>query len=236
VTDDPRLAAEQRARLLIDQQLADAGWLVQDRKHINLFAGLGIAVREVIMAKGHGRVDYLLYVDKRVVGVIEAKPVGTTLSGVEWQSAMYAEGLPPEVRLKALTVDGRLPFIFEASGTETHFTNGYDPQPRARRLFNIPKPETLARILRDAERDPARPTWRAKVRALPALDERPMRKAQAAASIDPSDKTVTQNRQEATRVTLKHCRSRPRSTLPSVWVAVMSTRANTGPDQIIRIA
>ena len=56
--------------VLIDQQLADAGWLVQDRKHINLFAGLGIAVREMIMAKGHGRVDYLLYVDKRVVGVI----------------------------------------------------------------------------------------------------------------------------------------------------------------------
>ncbi|WP_211323226.1 type I restriction-modification enzyme R subunit C-terminal domain-containing protein [Amycolatopsis palatopharyngis] len=181
MTDDPRLAAEQRARVLIDQQLADAGWLVQDRKHINLFAGLGIAVREMIMAKGHGRVDYLLYVDKRVVGVIEAKSVGTTLSGVEWQSAMYAEGLPPEVRLKALTVDGRLPFVFEASGTETHFTNGYDPQPRSRRLFNVPKPETLARVLRDAERDPARPTWRAKVRTLPVLDERPMRKAQVAA-------------------------------------------------------
>ena len=167
--------------MLIDHQLADAGWLVQDRKHINLFAGLGIAVREMIMAKGHGRVDYLLYVDKWVVGVIEAKPVGATLSGVEWQSAMYAEGLPPEVRLKALTVDGRMPFVFEASRTETHFTNGYDPHPRARPLFNVPKPEALARILRDAERDPARPTWRAKVRALPVLDEPPMRKAQVAA-------------------------------------------------------
>jgi type I restriction enzyme R subunit len=181
VADDPRLAAEQRARVLIDQQLTNAGWLVQDRKDINLFAGQGVAVREMIMARGHGRVDYLLYVDQRVVGVIEAKPVGTTLSGVEWQSAMYADGLPPEVRLKALAVDGRLPFVFEASGSETHFTNGYDPQPRARRLFNVPKPETLARILRDAERDLARPTWRAKVRALPALDERPMRKAQVAA-------------------------------------------------------
>ena len=51
------------------------------------------------MAPGHGRADYLLYVDKRAVGVIEAKPQGTTLSGVEWQSAMYAEGLPADVRL-----------------------------------------------------------------------------------------------------------------------------------------
>jgi type I restriction enzyme R subunit len=100
-----------------------------------------------------------------------------TLSGVEWQSAMYADRLPPEVRLKALTVDGRLPFVFEASGSETHFTNGYDPQPRARRLFNVPKPETLARIPRDAQRDPTQPTWR----ALPVLDERPIRKAQVAA-------------------------------------------------------
>lgn len=181
MTDAPRLAAEQQARVLIDQQLTNAGWLVQDRKLINLFAGQGVAVREMIMASGHGRVDYLLYVDQQVVGVIEAKPIGVTLSGVEWQSALYADGLPAEVRLKALTVDGRLPFVFEASGSESHFTNGHDPQPRARRLFNFPKPGTLARILRDAKSDPTRPTWRAKVRVLPALDERPMRKAQVAA-------------------------------------------------------
>ena len=127
--DNARLAAEQRARVLIDAQLVAAGWAVQDKKDLNLFAAQGVAVREVVMAAGHGRADYLLYVDKRAVGVIEAKPEGTPLSGVEWQSAMYAEGLPADVRLKALTVDGRLPFVFEASGTETHFTNGYDPEP-----------------------------------------------------------------------------------------------------------
>ncbi|HZI96642.1 MAG TPA: hypothetical protein VFD41_03845, partial [Actinomycetales bacterium] len=125
---DVRLAAEQRARAIIDRQLSAAGWVVQDRGDLNLFAGTGVAVREVIMASGHGRADYVLYVGKRAVGVVEAKPEGTTLSGVEWQSAMYAEGLPPGVRLKALTVDGRLPFVLEASGSETHFTNGYDPE------------------------------------------------------------------------------------------------------------
>ncbi len=84
------LAAEQRARLLIDDQLQAAGWAVVDRKDLNLFTPQGSAVREAIMAAGHGRADYLLYVDKQVVGVIEAKPQGTPLSGVEWQSAMYA--------------------------------------------------------------------------------------------------------------------------------------------------
>ena len=172
------LAAEARARVLIDGQLAAAGWVVQDTRNLNLSAAQGVARREAIMAAGHGRADYLLYLDRRVVGVIEAKPVGTPLSGVEWQSAMYSAGLPAEVRLSVVTRDGRLPFVFEASGTETHFTNGYDPEPRSRRLFAFPRPETLARILRDADEDPERPTWRAKVQALPALRVDGLRPAQ----------------------------------------------------------
>jgi type I restriction enzyme R subunit len=176
-----RLAAEQRARVLIDRQLEAAGWVVQDKKDLNLYAGDGIAVREVVLKAGHGRVDYLLYVHKAVVGVIEAKPQGTPLSGVEWQSAMYAEGLPADVRLKALTKDGRLPFVFEASGTETHFTNGFDPEPRARSFFGFPRPKTLARTVRAATENPDAPTWRGKVRSLPDLDTAPLRPAQITA-------------------------------------------------------
>lgn len=175
-----QLAAEQRARAAIDRQLAAAGWSVQDRKGLNLFARQrGIAVREVIMKAGHGRVDYLLYVDKAVVGVIEAKPMGTPLSGVEWQSAMYATGLPDDVRKKALDPEGRLPFVFEASGTETHFTNGFDPVPRSRRIFNFPKPATLAATIRSANDEPSiAPTWRGKVLDLPALEQSGLRPAQ----------------------------------------------------------
>ena len=115
-TDDDLLPAEARARRLIDEQLTQAGWKVQDKKDLNLFAGQGIAVREAVMKPRHGRVDYLLYVDRAVVGVIEAKPIGTPLSGVEWQSAMYAEGLPADVRLAATTTEGRLPFCSNAPG------------------------------------------------------------------------------------------------------------------------
>ncbi|MGW9467370.1 type I restriction endonuclease subunit R [Cellulosimicrobium funkei] len=191
--DASRLPAEQRARVLIDAQLQAAGWFVQDGKALNLFAGTGVAVREVVMAQGHGRVDYLLYVDKRVVGVIEAKPEGTTLSGVEWQSAMYATGLPEAHRKRAVVHHGRLPFVFEASGSETHFTNGYDPDPRARRLFNVPKPSTLARVLREAHADPERATWRAKVRVLPELDVAPLRPAQIEA-IKGTEQSLAQQR------------------------------------------
>ncbi len=192
-SDGERLAAEQRARVLIDRQLIQAGWVIQDRSSMNLFAGPGVAVREMIMKRGHGRADYLLYVDKKAVGVIEAKPEGMTLSGVEWQSAMYAEGLPADARLKALTVSGRLPFVVEASGRETHFTNGFDPMPRARRIFQFPRPSTLSRAMRDAAAQPEQPTWRARVQSMPALDPAPMRPAQIIA-INGVEKSLRERR------------------------------------------
>jgi len=163
----------------IDRQLRAAGWAVVDRRDLNLFTPQGSAVREVIMAPGAGRADYLLYLDKRVVGVIEAKPMGTPLSGVEWQSARYAAGLPHGTR--AVTIGDKLPFVFEANGIETHFTNGFDPHPRARRFFGFPRPETLARWIRDAEQTPDAATWRAKVAAMPALMTEGLRPAQITA-------------------------------------------------------
>lgn len=97
---EARLAAEQRPRVVIDRPLTDAGWAVQDKKDLNLLASEDVACREVVMKTSHGRADYVLYVATKAVGIIEAKPAGTTLSGVEWQSAMYANGLPPDVRLR----------------------------------------------------------------------------------------------------------------------------------------
>ena len=97
--DASRLPAEARARMLIDRQLSEAGWSVQDKKTMNLFAARGVAIREVTLKPGHGRADYLLYVDQAAVGVIEAKPEGTPLSGVEWQARYTPTACPPDVRL-----------------------------------------------------------------------------------------------------------------------------------------
>jgi len=141
VTDGGGLTPERRARVLIDAQLGAAGWQVCDSAS---------AVREVRMKRGHGQVDYLLYVDRKIVGVAEAKPEGTALSGMEWKSAMYADGLSSAQELQSVVHQGRLPFVLEASGSETHLTNGYDPDPRAQRVFTFPQPATLARILPDA--------------------------------------------------------------------------------------
>jgi hypothetical protein len=53
-----------------------AGWVVQDTTDLNLIAGPGIAVREVVMKPGHGRIDYLLYADKAVGGLPRIRSKG----------------------------------------------------------------------------------------------------------------------------------------------------------------
>lgn len=174
----PNPKPEEQARVLIDEQLVRAGWHVCNRNEIELVNHAGTAVREVIMDSGHGRVDYLLYFGTRVVGVIEAKPVGTPLTGVEWQSSQYADGLPEAYRLDAVLKHGRLPFVYEASGSETRFTNGFDEIPRARQVYNFHQPETLARFVREYEENPTAANWRAKVHAMPSYDHYPLRPAQ----------------------------------------------------------
>ena len=132
---------EQEARVNIDRMLESAGWIVQDLGSLNLGAGRGVAVREFPLKSGHGFTDYLLYVDQRAVGVVEAKPLGFTLTGVEVQSGKYSTGLPD-----FLTAPIRpLPFLYESTGEVTQFTNGLDPEPRSREVFSFHTPAILAR-------------------------------------------------------------------------------------------
>ncbi|MEJ8840101.1 type I restriction endonuclease subunit R [Ramlibacter sp. AN1133] len=134
---------EARARLTIDALLAAAGWAVQDVAAVNLHASPGVALREFPLNTGFGCADYLLYVDGKACGVIEAKKQGATLTGVETQSGRYAQGLPASLP----AWHRPLPFLFESTGVETHFTNGLDPQPRARSVFAFFRPELLAEWL-----------------------------------------------------------------------------------------
>ncbi len=74
------MTPEAQARVRIDELLTLAGWSVQDAKAADLYAALGVALRELPMKAGHGKADYVLYVDQRAIGVIEAKPVGYPLA------------------------------------------------------------------------------------------------------------------------------------------------------------
>jgi type I restriction enzyme R subunit len=155
-----RAKPEAKTREQIDDQLTDAGWLIQDRAAASIHARPGVAIREFPLIGGP--VDYLLYVDGAAAGAVEAKKEGWTLTGVEGQSKRYSEGLPT-----ALPAYRRpLPFLYESTGIETQFTNLLDPEPRSRETFTFHRPETHREWLRQAGYEQSR-------RALPGIAEAP---------------------------------------------------------------
>ena len=134
------MTLEQLAGQEIDRLLTAAGWAVQDFKHAHIHAARGVAIREFQLNPGFGEADYLLYVDGKAAGIIEAKKQGATLTGVEVQSGKYAQGLPATLPAWRRP----LSFVYESTGAETHFTNALDPEPCARGVFAFHRPETLA--------------------------------------------------------------------------------------------
>jgi type I restriction enzyme, R subunit len=135
------MTPEQKARQLIDSLLIQSGWVVQDYADLNLYAGAGVACREFPLKSGFA--DYLLYADGKCIAVVEAKPEGHTLTGVETQSGKYLEGLPanlPHFRLP-------LPFAYESTGTVTQFTNYLEADAASREVFSFHRPEELLRLI-----------------------------------------------------------------------------------------
>ena len=129
---------EQKARDNIDALLRQAGWVVQSANKIDLNDGLGQAVREY--QTDIGPADYVLFVDKKAVGVIEAKreEEGQRLTAHEPQTEGYATA-----KLKWVNNKEPLPFLYESTGIITRFTDGRDPKPRSREVFCFHRPETL---------------------------------------------------------------------------------------------
>lgn len=128
---------EQIARDIIDRQLIACGWLVQSKSKINLNAGIGVAVREY--QTDVGPADYVLFVDGKPVGIIEAKreEEGHKITVHEEQAEDYASA-----KLKYLNNE-KLPFVYLSTGEITTFTDFRDPKPRGRTIFTFHRPETI---------------------------------------------------------------------------------------------
>lgn len=157
---------EQKARAKIDEQLKAAGWTLQDKDEFDRSAALGVAVREFALPEGEA--DYLLFVDGKAAGVIEAKKAGNTLSGVAEQSDKYMGALPAHLA----SWGPNLIFGYESTGEETFFRDTRDPKPRSRRVFAFHRPEALHNWLKDGT------TFRARLAAMPQLEERGLRDCQ----------------------------------------------------------
>lgn len=128
---------EQIARDNIDKRLNACGWVIQSIKQINLNAGTGVAVKEYLTDVGPA--DYVLFIDGKPCGVIEAKreEEAHRINVHEDQSEGYANA-----KLKHLKNEP-LPFVYISTGEVTRFTDFTDPKPRAREVFSFHRPETL---------------------------------------------------------------------------------------------
>ncbi|MCZ8089229.1 DEAD/DEAH box helicase family protein [Flavobacterium sp.] len=159
---------EQIARDTIDKQLVASGWIIQDKKKFNLAAGLGIAIKEYVTDVGPA--DYVLFVDKTPVGIIEAKraEIGT-LTVAEDQAEGYAKA-----KLRLLNNDP-LPFVYLSNGEIIKFTDFRDPKPRARNVFTFHRPETLLNWFKESK------SLRGRLHDLPTLPEDGLRDCQITA-------------------------------------------------------
>jgi type I restriction enzyme R subunit len=138
---------EEQTRLFIEDLLLQAGWVVQDRRRMNLGAGRGVAIRE--FSASSGPADYLLCVDREAVGTVEAKQMTSPLLEVEEQraiatTAMYRTASSADYPAERIP----LPFTYEITGVETRFTSYLDPNPASRRVFAFHQPATLAAFLK----------------------------------------------------------------------------------------
>lgn len=157
---------EEEARKKIDELLELAGWIIHDYENLNLGAGAGIAVREYPLKTGFA--DYMLFVERHAVGVVEAKPEGTTLSGVSEQTEKYLRNFPESIP----HLGDVLPFAYESTGTETYFRDVRDPDFRSRRVFAFHQPETLHEWVHQQT------TLRGRLRSLPPLKREGLRDCQ----------------------------------------------------------
>ncbi len=179
------MTPEQKAREIIDKKLGQAGWVVQDMKQLNLFAGLGVAVRE--FPTSTGPVDYALFVDGIPVGVVEAKKdaAGENITVVEGQSSRYADST-----FKWVKGEYRIRFAYEATSKLTRFTDYDDIKYRSRAVFSFHQPQELQRLMKQSD------TVRNRMKQFPDFDTTGFRKCQITA-IDNLEQSFSANKPKA---------------------------------------
>lgn len=140
----PNQDPEQIARDKIDSLLVASGWIIQDKEKINLNASGAVVVRYYLTQDGK-ETDYVMFVDKKPCGIIEAKreEEAVRLTMHESQAEEYAIS-----KLKYLNNDP-LPFVYESTGDVTRFTDFRDPKPRSRNVFTFHRPETFRKWLQE---------------------------------------------------------------------------------------
>lgn len=179
------MSPEEKARLVIDKKLSDAGYAVQDVKEFNPHARLGVAVRE--WQTDSGPADYVIFIAGKPVGIIEAKAhdKGEKLTAVAEQTRRYAES---QLQYNPRDVDIR--FAYEATDVLTRFCDYHDIDYRSREVYSFHRPEQLREWIAAID------TLRNRMKSFPPLVESGFRACQVTA-INGLEKSFSENRPRA---------------------------------------
>ena len=134
------LKPEEQARVLIDEMLAEAGWAVVPRSEYSEIQNAQ-AVTEAL-TKGNCEADYLLFLDGKAIGVLEAKRKEKLLDGVVAdQTAKYSAGTLSWYQ----TWTKPLPFLFMSNGDTLLFKNKLDSSSKFEPIKKMFTPKQLVK-------------------------------------------------------------------------------------------
>lgn len=138
------LKPEEQARVLIDEMLAAAGWAVVPRSEY-MDVPHAQAVTEAL-TKGNNEADYLLFLDGKAIGVLEAKRAENSLGGkVAEQTAKYSAGALPWYQ----TWTKPLPFLITSTGEKSEFRNLLDKDGEIESIKKLFTPKQLVKLARE---------------------------------------------------------------------------------------
>lgn len=160
---------EKLARIKIDKQLIEAGWDIVNR--IDYVPNNAQAVKEALMY-GNTESDYLLFVDNKAIGVVEAKPEENTLGDIVAEQAENYAVKPKS--WYGLWFDDIIPLVYLANGKKIYFKNMLDPNSKYVKIRNMHSPKEMLKLIRKTS----------KYGALPRLEKNGLRDCQYDAEIN----------------------------------------------------
>jgi type I restriction enzyme R subunit len=128
----------------IDKRLVECGWqIVTYNRDTPLITYSHHAVREY--PTDSGPVDYALFCERIIIGVIEAKKLSLGPQNVLIQAQRYAQGISQS----NFNFDGfRVPFIYSTNGEIFWFQDLRERNSYSRRIANFHRPEALNEMLK----------------------------------------------------------------------------------------
>lgn len=135
------LLPEEKARKKIDALLKKAGWKIVSREEYS--PGMSAVAIEEGLLKGNLEADYLLFLEGKAIGVLEAKKESTVLSDiVANQAENYTRQLLPMYQYW----EKPLPLIYLSNGKELLFRNLKEPDGKYRKLDAMHSPKKMAEL------------------------------------------------------------------------------------------